>query len=537
MQKANSSAGVSSAGQSSGARSEGGSAKSLGTCCAEPTGRNIIVCCDGTGITEDHTTGQSVTPSNILKIFNCIDVSDGDEDQRGQVAFYEQGVATTGNVLTRAGAGMAGFGIATKICIMYSWLGGNWREYGPSSEEEDHLFLFGFSRGAFAIRSLNGMLYRVGLLDLRGLDGKEAYRRVQIAYKKGYQKQQSKSEWAFGGRNADGKKHRDPWKFFDDHDEQGRIKVHFVGAFDTVGQLGMPRETSCLWTLGLLCCFGNSKNAYHDIGSNPRTRTTRHAVAIDEMRSTFQPVFDRGLDAALNKSGGDLKLVWFPGCHGNVGGGLLDTGLSDGALKWMIDEASKQGLRCDEKMVEQIKPNYQASIYYTHGMSVYKNLTFYPRSVPAIGIGPEHMEGNCLGGNCLGGMEYMHESAILRSQNPPITDAPYFNTIQLAVGEARTFILRADKTYNHTYVFLEEGAKYRFSATGRWSGYRDRACGPEGYSESIFYRPPAVSIGVGLGRLERGWRVITRNGETNLPFTRRHDRYPWYCLMGMIRCV
>ena len=511
-----------SAASSSAGRSSGGGAE-------RPTGRNIIVCCDGTGITEDHMTGQSVTPSNILKIFNCIDVSgdDNGDSEREQVAFYEKGVATTGNVLTRAGAGMTGFGIATKICIMYTWLGHNWREYGQNSEEEDRLFLFGFSRGAFAIRSLNGMLYRVGLLDLNGLDSKEAYRRVKIAYKEGYQNQKSRNEWAFGGRDARGKKHRDPWKFFDDRDEQGRIAAHFVGAFDTVGQLGMPRETWCLWTLGLLCCLGNSKHAYHDIGGNPLTRTARHAVAIDEMRSTFQPVFDRSLGAALNKSGLDFKQVWFPGCHGNVGGGLLDTGLSDGALKWMIDEASKQGLRFDAKMVEQIKPNYQANIYYTHGTSVYKNLTFYPRSMPAIV--PENMEANCPGG-----MECIHESAILRSQNPPITDAPYFNTIQLTVGETRTFTLRADKTYNHTYVFLEKGEKYRFSATGRWSGYRERPCGPEGYSESIFRRPPAVSIGVGLGRLERGWRFITRNRETNLPFTRRHDRYPWYCLMGMI---
>ena len=81
----------------------------------------------------------------------------------------------------------------------------------------------------------------------------------------------------------------------------------------------------------------------------------------------------------------------------------------------MIDEASKQGLRFDAKMVEQIKPNYQANIYYTHGTSVYKNLTFYPRSMPAIV--PENMETNCPEG-----MECIHESAILRSQDPPIAD-------------------------------------------------------------------------------------------------------------------
>ena len=142
---------------------------------------------------------------------------------------------------------------------------------------------------------------------------------------------------------------------------------------------------------------------------------------------------------------------------------------------------------------------------------------------------PENMETNCPEGS-----EFIHESAILRSQNPPITDAPYFNTIRLGVGESKTFTLRADKTYNHTYLFLDKGAKYRFEATGRWSGYHERACGPEGYSTSMFHRPPSVSVGVVLGRLERGWRFITKNAESNLPFTRRHDKYPWYCLMAMI---
>ena len=133
-----------------------------------------------------------------------------------------------------------------------------------------------------------------------------------------------------------------------------------------------------------------------------------------------------------------------------------------------------------------------------------------------------------------GGIECVHESAILRSQDPPITDAPYFNTIQLNVGDSRIFTLRADKTYNHTFVFLEKGASYRFRATGRWSGYKERPCGPEGYSKSIFGRPPAVTIGVGLGQLERGWRFMTQNKESNLPFTRRHDAHPWYSLMAMI---
>lgn len=125
-------------------------------------GRNVVICCDGTGVTEEHTTGQAKTPSNVLKIFHCVDTDsaigaatdssangdtdagegEGTEPPRGQVAFYERGVATAGNDISKASAGLTGYGIASKIMIMYHWLGKNW------SGKEDRLYLFGFSRGA-----------------------------------------------------------------------------------------------------------------------------------------------------------------------------------------------------------------------------------------------------------------------------------------------------------------------------------------------------------------------------------------------------
>ena len=125
-------------------------------------GKNLVLCCDGTGIGEDHNAGEIVTPSNIVRIFNCVDSTAPLEGERHQIAFYERGVGSVGNVLTKAGQGMTGYGIGTKIKILYHWLGVNWNEY--KDQEEDRLFLFGFSRGAFAIRSLMGMLYGVGLL-------------------------------------------------------------------------------------------------------------------------------------------------------------------------------------------------------------------------------------------------------------------------------------------------------------------------------------------------------------------------------------
>lgn len=459
----------------------------------------------------------------IVKIFNCIDTSSSQPQQeRRQIAYYERGIGSVGNVLTKAGQGLTGSGIDTKIKLMYLWLGVHWKEH--EGDEEDRLFLFGFSRGAFAVRSLLGMIYRVGLLDLSGLDAKESDRRVCVAYEQ-YQKGEQagethKNTWAKGKRD-------DCWLFHGDK-EHGRIPIHFLGVFDTVGQLGVPRESWWLWVC-CLCYFKPGKVAFHDVWPNETVRTGRHAVAIDEMRSTFQPVFSRSVVAAQRNQGGDFKQVWFPGCHSNVGGGVLDSGLSDGALKWMVDEAAKVGLRFQQNMLDQIKPNFQGNIFHKHGTRLYKNLTFFPRSVPAV------IEANCTTYHP-DAVETVHISAIQRSENPRISQAPYFTTTYLQVGETFEGTLKADKVYNSTYVYLEAGATYDFAAEGMWGGFRNLPCGPQGYGAMAVRRHPRTGLMSGLGQLERGCRTLTGNLEARLPLTRRHDHYPWHSVMGMITC-
>ena len=487
-----------------------------------------------------NSRSEHVTPSNIVRIFNCVDCrtskpggGDEEEEERGQIAYYERGVGSVGNILTKAGQGLTGHGINTKIKIMYHWLGVNWREY-EDENEEDRLFLFGFSRGAFAVRSLMGMIYRVGLLDLSGLDAQESYRRVEIAFEQGYKNQKPKSAWAKGNKSKKSKNDGSPWSFFGDK-EHGRIPIHFIGAFDTVGQLGLPRESWLLWTCGALCYFTPGRTKFHDVTVNETVRNGYHAVAMDEMRSTFQPVFDRARqedtnDRAVQKhAAGEMRIrqVWFPGGHANVGGGVLDTGLSDGALKWMVDQAANAGLRFQQNMIDQIKPNFQGNIFHKHGTTLYKNLTYYPRSVPAV------IPDNCYDYHP-DKIETVHISALQRSENPRITQAPYFTTTYLQVGEELQTIVSAANVYNSTHVFLEAGATYVVTAEGIWSGIRRQECGPEGYSKMDLLCHPSTYLKSGIGRIERGFRFLTGNREARLPLTRRHDKHPWFSVMGMV---
>ena len=101
------------------------------------------------------------------------------------------------------------------------------------------------------------------------------------------------------------------------------VKIRFLGLFDCVNSVG-SFEVPC-WR-----------------SSFPRDATApadhvRHAVSIDERRSKFRPaLFPEKI------KGCDIKEVWFPGNHGDVGGGWPRDGkkplLSDIPLAWMIDE-------------------------------------------------------------------------------------------------------------------------------------------------------------------------------------------------------
>ena len=115
-------------------------------------GKNIVICCDGTG----NEYGRNNT--NVVKLYASI-VRDEE-----QVAFYDPGVGTfsfLGRTLGRQ-VGMLlgkafGAGLQQNIEDTYRYL---MDRFQPG----DKVFLFGFSRGAYTVRSLAGMLHRCGLL-------------------------------------------------------------------------------------------------------------------------------------------------------------------------------------------------------------------------------------------------------------------------------------------------------------------------------------------------------------------------------------
>ena len=114
--------------------------------------KNIVICCDGTG----NEYGPNNT--NVVRLYESI-VRDSD-----QLAFYDPGVGTISpsrmRIVRRAKICLRkvfGFGLRENIEDAYRFLMDRYLE-------GDKVFLFGFSRGAYTVRALAGMLHKCGLL-------------------------------------------------------------------------------------------------------------------------------------------------------------------------------------------------------------------------------------------------------------------------------------------------------------------------------------------------------------------------------------
>lgn len=283
--------------------------------------KRIVICADGTwnrpeeNIAKDH-------PTNVLKLARAIDPfgSDGVPQQ----VFYDWGV---GSYYDPVIGGATGRGLDKNIMDDYRYIVQN---YSPG----DELFLFGFSRGAYTIRSLCGLIYNCGILK------RPNARLVQAAFD------------LYKNSRKDCHPDGDQAVAFRDRHSHPQREVAFVGAWDTVGALGIPFSF-----MGLL----DKKDEFYDTKIGPNVRIARHALAIDEMRSDFEPTLWESRD------GLDLCQVWFAGVHSNIGGSYAPDKsgclLSDIPFQWMIAEAGVAGLGIEAYLAPSLKPNPMATLH------------------------------------------------------------------------------------------------------------------------------------------------------------------------------
>ena len=286
----------------------------------DPRKKRLIVTCDGTWMDSDNgiLNGQKQAPSNVSRIGWAI--KDTSRDGFSQVVHYQAGVGTQGGRLSRFFGGALGLGLKSNMREAYTFLAVNWH---PG----DEIFLIGFSRGAFTARSVGGMMGDLGLLTRQGLPFfSEIFEDYQHRHTPGYVSQFK--DVPFPNKGPFDKMYVDELVRLG-FTRMG-VPIKAVCCWDTVGSLGIPK-------IGFLLKLGLQPREMHDYQFydtrlNPYVENAFQALSLDERRGPFQP-------ALWEKREGDtcnLKQVWFPGVHSNIGGGYDDEGMANITLAWMI---------------------------------------------------------------------------------------------------------------------------------------------------------------------------------------------------------
>jgi len=284
---------------------------------------NIIVCADGTWNRPEEDLEEDY-PSNVLKLARGIAPEHGAERQH---VFYDWGLGSYHGKLT---SGATGRGIHKNIVDGYRYIVQN---YNPG----DRIYLFGFSRGAYTVRALSGLINNCGIL-------KRADAPLIVEAFKIYKSPLSKNHPS--GANATAFRGR--------HAHVAR-NIHFIGVWDTVGSLGIPFSL-----MGLL----DSHDEFYDTKMGSNVAIARHAVAIDEQRQDFEPTVWQP------KSGVDMKQVWFAGVHADVGGSYPPdkrTGFmaSDVPMGWMVREVKAAGLGVEGHLESTLTDGVRARLHKT----------------------------------------------------------------------------------------------------------------------------------------------------------------------------
>ncbi len=274
--------------------------------------KRIVICADGTW-----QSPESDNPTHVMRLARGLSPEDADGNK--QVVYYDWGIGSDGD---RIRGGATGAGIDKNIMDCYRFIVHNY-------ERGDQLFLFGFSRGAYTVRSLAGLIRNCGILQRQHAalipDAYELYR------------QRSRSSSPTSDKAA---------RFRALHAIADVTEIEFVGVWDTVGALGIPAP--------FLGTLGSDRYLFHDTEPSRIIRHARHAVSIDENRQDFEPAL------WTPKPGLDLKQVWFAGVHTDVGGGYADRGLGNYAGDWMAREAQALGLRLEPHFVADLEGDHRA---------------------------------------------------------------------------------------------------------------------------------------------------------------------------------
>ena len=446
--------------------------------------KRLIVCVDGTWNTPTMEDNGEPSPTNVFKFYRALD-----DDCDDQCAYYHTGIGTEGGRLRNILDGAFGGSLEDHIRDVYLWLADRY-------EDGAEVCLLGFSRGAFTVRCVAGMLKRPGLVAFGGDKSLQAKREaVGRAYEAYADKEQSVDV------------HMPSDEFWEQ--DGGPVRVKFLGVWDTVGALGIPDELE----FTNLLFDRKDRWEFHDTALGENVERARHAMALDEIRASF--TVSRWDPASIEGEERDVEERWFPGVHGDVGGGYEDSSLSDLALGWMMSEAEKAGVEFRDGVSEQVKGDPLGVMHQSY-KGVFAAFRSRPRRVPMLEDGEPSVD----------------SSVTERQRARLINEFEYWPTKRLEPGDGTTVEIRARERWNRTGLYVRTGEAYIFDGEGEWMDKGD-IChwyGTEGDEEVTRGDMIRSALSI-VGKLER-W--LPKETMADLPNTKRFEGAKWFELVGVV---
>ncbi|PHR19479.1 MAG: hypothetical protein COA41_07325 [Sphingopyxis sp.] len=292
--------------------------------------KNIVICLDGT------TNQYGDNNTNVVRLYSLLEKNDQ------QITYYDPGVGTMPAPTARSKLAkrwsklkgkMVGAGLFPNIEEAYHFLMNNY-------DDGDDVYVFGFSRGAYTARALAALIAKCGLLD-RGNENLVHYLMDIFRFEK---------RWHV---------HRGFRKTF-----SRKCEIHTLGLWDTVKSVGRIYNPTVL----------------EYTSNNPIVRNVYHAVAIDERRAFFrQNMWGKARQSQ------QVKQVWFPGSHGDIGGGYPngESGPALISLDWMLKQVPDLLLNRNALggMFEKRPPSIDKQGFHSESEKFFwKVLEFLPRT-------------------------------------------------------------------------------------------------------------------------------------------------------------
>jgi Uncharacterized alpha/beta hydrolase domain (DUF2235) len=381
--------------------------------------KNIVLLSDGTG-----NSSAQLLKTNVWRVYEALQLTDPSK----QVACYDDGVGTSSFKPLALLGGVFGVGLARNVLRLYRFL---CEHYDPG----DQIYLFGFSRGAFTIRVLVGLICDQGIVKTRPtmpvagatpgpvvqelesgertatasgakaaaatvgpyVFGGELVRMSRWAYRD-FRKQFNQT----GGLVSLARKLRNVllggWEAMRGLPAYDRTKNHqvdeikFVGLWDTVDAYGLPIDELTdgidLWVWPL---------SMPELELSKKVKRACHVLALDDERNTFHPVLWDESEEPQDKARiteERISQVWFAGMHSNVGGGYPDDALAHVSFTWMTEQAGRCGIHFVPELLDHhtAKADPLGRLYDSRsGLKGYYR--YNPRRIKWLTNGQEHEKG------------------------------------------------------------------------------------------------------------------------------------------------